>query len=251
MNNSGKPPKKLPKTAASGKNRPKPAPTASTTAGRSLKPRQERSRESERKLMKAAAEVLGQHGIDGATIPRIAAHAGLTPGAIYRRFSDKEALLEAVTLSIFERQDERMASGPSAKSVGQIPLPVFAEQLVHSLLVSYRANAALFQAIRKFAHESANQEFRRKVGRLETSSFERLTDMVLSSTTRINHPQPRVAVSLGLMMLISTLLEIILYCADELAWKRVLPLDDATLKRELTRAFLSYLEVNNDNPPTG
>jgi len=51
----------------------------------SLAPQQARSRESLRKLLKAAAEVLGQHGLDGATIPRIAAHAGLTPGAIYRR----------------------------------------------------------------------------------------------------------------------------------------------------------------------
>src|SRR5271155_6262230 len=68
-----------------------------------LAPQQERSRESLRKLMKAAAEVLGQHGVEGATIPRIAAHAGLTPGAIYRRFSDKDALLESVILDILER----------------------------------------------------------------------------------------------------------------------------------------------------
>ena len=40
-----------------------------------LAPQQERSRESLRKLMKATREVMGQHGLDGATIPRIAAHA--------------------------------------------------------------------------------------------------------------------------------------------------------------------------------
>jgi len=59
-------------------------------ANKTLAPQQARSRESLRKLLKAAAEVLGQHGLEGATIPRIAQHAGLTPGAIYRRFPDKD-----------------------------------------------------------------------------------------------------------------------------------------------------------------
>lgn len=226
---------------AKGTQRKKHPTKAATT--RSLEPRQERSRESERKLMKAAAEVLGQHGVDGATIPRIAAHAGLTPGAVYRRFSDKDALLEAVILGILERQDERMRTGPSPESIGQIPLPVLAEQVVHSLLVSYRAGGALIQAIRKFAHESRNAAFRKKVGRLETRTFERMVEMFLASAKDIRHPEPRTAIGLGLMMVISTLFELLLNGSDTKAWKGILPQDDATLKRELTRAFLSYLEV--------
>lgn len=210
---------------------------------RSLEPRQARSRESQRKLMKAAAEVLGQHGVAGATIPRIAAHAGLTPGAIYRRFSDKEALLEAVILGIFERQDERLRTGPSAETVGKIPLPVFTEQLIHSLLVSYQANAALLRAIRKFAEESCNKNFQKKIDGLEARSLKRLVDMLLASTTEISHPEPRVAVSLGLTMVISTLLEIMLHGSDARAWKAIVPHDHETLKRELTRAFLSYLGI--------
>lgn len=221
----------------------KATPQKTTRGGRSREPMQERSRESERKLLKAAAEVLGQHGVDGATIPRIAAHAGLTPGAIYRRFADKDALLQAVVLRILERQEEHLKTGPSAETIGQIPLPVFAEQIVHSLLVSYRANAPLLRAIRKFAQESSNQEFRKKVSRLETRSLERLIDMLAASAKDIAHPEPRVAVSLGLMMVISTLIEILLNSSDARVWKGVVPQDDATLKRELTRAFLSYLGV--------
>ena len=211
------------------------------TRSRPLEPRQERSRESERKLLKAAAEVLGQHGVEGATIPRIAEHAGLTPGAVYRRFSDKDSLLEAVILGIVERQDERMRTGPSVESTGQIPLPVFAEQLVHSLLVSYRANAALIHAVRKFAQESRNDDFRKKVMRLERRTFERLVEKVLASAREINHPEPRTVVGLGLMMVISTLYELLLPPSDPKALKGLVPQDDVALRRELTRAFLSYL----------
>ncbi len=45
-------------------------------AKKTLEPQQARSRESTRKLLKAAAEVLGQHGVEGTTIPRIAQHRG-------------------------------------------------------------------------------------------------------------------------------------------------------------------------------
>jgi hypothetical protein len=46
---------------------------------RTLEPQQARSRESMRKLLMAAAEMLGQHGFEGATIPRIAGMPGLPP----------------------------------------------------------------------------------------------------------------------------------------------------------------------------
>jgi AcrR family transcriptional regulator len=206
-----------------------------------LEPQQARSRESLRKLEKAAAEVLGQHGVEGATIPRIAAHAGLTPGSIYRRFPDKDGLLEAVILGILERQDERMRTGMTPDMSAQIPLPVFAENLINNLLVSYRANAGLMRAMQQFARASANQEFRRKVSKLEVRTFQRLVDLFLATAKNIDHPQPRIAVALGLTMVISTLHEFILHTSDPKAWKGLLPQDDPSLKRELTRAFLNYL----------
>jgi AcrR family transcriptional regulator len=207
----------------------------------SLEPRQARSRESERKLLKAAAEVLGQHGVEGATIPRIAAHAGLTPGSIYRRFPDKEVLLETMILGILERQDERLRTGLTQEMTGQIPLPVFAESLINNLLVSYRANAGLMRAMQQFARASTNQEFRRKVSKLEVRTFQRLVELFLATAKNIDHPEPRIAVSMGLTMIVSTLHEFILHTTDLKAWKTLLPRDDQALRRELTRAFLRYL----------
>lgn len=212
-----------------------------------LAPQQERSRESLRKLMKAAAEVLGQHGVEGATIPRIAAHAGLTPGAIYRRFSDKDALLESVILDILERQDERLRTGITQETAGHIPLPVFAEHIVHSLLVSYRANAGLLRAMRQFAQSRIGTEFWKKIARLEKRSYRRLIDMLLTNANEIRHPEPRIAVSLGMMMVISTLQEIVLNTPDPHYWKDLLPRNDHALRRELTQALLGYLGVNRSS----
>jgi AcrR family transcriptional regulator len=195
-------------------------------------------------LLKATAEVLGQHGVEGTTIPRIAHHAGLTPGAVYRRFRDKDELLETAILGILERQEERLKAGMTPEMAAKIPLEVFAEQLVGGIVLSYRANAALLRALRQFTQGRANTAFWKKAARLEVRSYERLVDLFVAGRKEIRHPDPRIAVSLGLMMVISTVYELVVMPIGVKEWKGLLPKDDQELKRELTRAFLSYLDLD-------
>ncbi|HSE48479.1 MAG TPA: TetR/AcrR family transcriptional regulator [Terriglobales bacterium] len=212
-----------------------------TRKSSNLEPQQVRSRESLRKLLKAANEVLGQRGLEGTTIPRIADHAGLTPGAVYRRFRDKEALLEAAILGILERQDERMKGGLTPEKVALIPLPVFTEQVVGGMVTAYRANASLLRAMRMFARTRRGTPFWRKASRLERRAYERAIDLFLAHRERIRHPDPRQAVSLALFMLASSLYELMEHPDDQGPWKGFLPKDEPALKKELVRAFLSYL----------
>jgi AcrR family transcriptional regulator len=212
-------------------------------ARKTLAPQQARSRESTRKLLKAAAEVLGQHGVEGATIPRIAEHAGLTPGAIYRRFHDKEALLETVILGILERQDERLRIALTPAMARQIPLSVFAEQLITNMLVSYRANAGLLRALRQFVKGRDNTAFYKKAVKLEMRTFEYLIELFLMHRKEIRHPEPKTAASFAVIMLTSTLVELILVDHDLKNWQAVIPKDDPSLKRELLRSFLNYLGI--------
>jgi len=215
-------------------------------ADKTLAPQQARSRESTRKLLKAAAEVLGQHGLEGATIPRIAQHAGLTPGAIYRRFPDKDALLETVIIGILQRQDERLRMMLTPAMARQIPLAVLAEQLINNLLVSYRANAGLLRALRQFAQGRDHTSFYRKVARLEMRSYQYLVELFLVHRKEVKHPDPQMAMSFALMMLASTLIELILVDHDMKNWQAVIPKDNQSLKRELLRSFLSYLGIEQN-----
>jgi hypothetical protein len=59
----------------------------------------------------------------------------------------------------------------------------------------------------------------------------------------VKHPDPQMAVSFALMMLTSTLIELILVDHDMKNWQAVIPKDDQSLKRELLRSFLSYLRI--------
>jgi AcrR family transcriptional regulator len=216
-------------------------------ADKTLAPQQARSRESLRKLLKAAAEVLGQHGLEGATIPRIARHAGLTPGAIYRRFPDKDALLETVIIGILERQDERVRMMLTPAMARQIPLAVFAEQLINNMLISFRASPGLLRALRQFTQGRDHTSFYRKVNKLEMRTYQYLVELFLLHRKEIKHPNPQMAVSFALMMLMSTLIELILVDHDMKNWQAVIPKDNQSLKRELLRSFLSYLGIEHKN----
>jgi AcrR family transcriptional regulator len=212
-------------------------------AKKTLVPQQERSRESLRKLLKAAAEVLGQHGVEGTTIPRIAQHAGLTPGAVYRRFKDKDALLETMVLGILERQDERTKLALTPEGAAQIPLPIFAEQVIGGMVLTYRVNASLLRGMRAFVQSRTDTSFYKKAIKLEASTFAHAISLFMSHKKEIRHPDPRGAISLGLMMVSSMLHDWVVMPGDITPWKPFLPKDDQALKRELTRAFLSHLGV--------
>lgn len=221
---------------------------ASSRKKKTLEPKQERSRESLQKLLRAATEVLGQHGMEGATIPRIAQHAGLTPGSIYRRFHDKEALLETAILGVLERQGANLQA-LTPEMVREIPLRVFAEQIINGFVVGYRARAPLIRAMRQFFTSRAGTPFRKKADRMEVRTYERLIDLFMMHSDRIEHPQPRLAISMGLMMAVSTVYELVVTHEDLSGWKELLPSDDRALARELVRGFLNYLEVKDQTGP--
>lgn len=65
---------------------------------------QEQTRQA---LLDAAAEVVAQHGLDGASIDAITAAAGYSRGAFYSNFSDRVELLVA----LMDRQLTRIAEG--------------------------------------------------------------------------------------------------------------------------------------------
>jgi AcrR family transcriptional regulator len=210
---------------------------------KTLAPQQARSRESLNKLLKATVEVLGQQGVAGTTIPRIAAHAGLTPGAVYRRFRNKDVLLETAILRILADQGKVLLLALTVEAAAEIPFPTLAEQVINSLVVSYRVNASLLRAIRQFLQDNEGTPFWKKASKLEMQTFEYLVDIFVTSGRDIKHADPRAAVALGLVMVIGTLWEIIVNPGDIKAWKGLLPKDDRALKGELTQSFLSYLGV--------
>jgi len=129
----------------------------------------------------------------------------------------------------------------SPAAAARIPLAVFAEQTIGNMVTAYRANAPLLRALRQFVQSRSRTTFCAKANRLEARSVERVVDLFLAHRDEIRHPDPHLAVSLGLMVVVSTIIELVVLPLDRRAWKDLLPEDDQALKRELTRIFLGYL----------
>ena len=68
-------------------------------------PQQARARQTRDRLLDVAGELLAEVGIERISTNMIAAHAGLTPPALYRYFSDKYAVIEALGRRLMERQN--------------------------------------------------------------------------------------------------------------------------------------------------
>lgn len=49
--------------------------------------------ERRREILEATLEIISEHGVEGATVSRIAEAVGLTPGALYRHFANLGALI--------------------------------------------------------------------------------------------------------------------------------------------------------------
>jgi AcrR family transcriptional regulator len=92
--------------------------TSNVAAAEIRPPQQERSRAALQRLLSAAEEVLVSQGLNDFTIAAVAEQAGVSVGGVYRRFSGKEQLLDAVIDSLLMRLEETIAESLNAAEPG-------------------------------------------------------------------------------------------------------------------------------------
>jgi len=203
-------------------------------------PRQVRSRETLARLLDAAEAVLAEGGLDAATVPAIAKRAGLSVGAVYRRFADKDALLRAVYVRMLTRARERNAAGLDPELYASIPLETVLRMMVRGIVQHHRENRTLLQAMHRYADSHADPGFRRRAAELNDEALAQLGALAVARRGEIRHPDPEAAVRFALLMVGLVLRGVLL---------RTQPLpgaflrDDGGLEDELTRMVLGYLGV--------
>jgi AcrR family transcriptional regulator len=73
-------------------------------------PVQERSRETVRRILVAAAVVLKERGYYGLSTNKIAAAAGISPGSLYQYFPNKDAIVKAMVTEYTEQLLDRVST---------------------------------------------------------------------------------------------------------------------------------------------
>jgi AcrR family transcriptional regulator len=209
---------------------------------------QERSRESLERLLLAAQEILEKDGLDKATIPRIAKRAGLSTGAVYRRFPDKDALLRTLLLRFVQANTEKAERVLKPELWEGRNLKTMVRSIFGGMVTGYRQRRRLFRSFVQFVDRHPDAAFRRRAEKLELRSVQKVTELLLSRRGEIHHPNPELAVNLGMMMVVFTLREIFLMYDEPLQPSAYLNVTDEQLNRELPNAFLRYLGLEEDSP---
>jgi AcrR family transcriptional regulator len=213
-------------------------------SAKALAPKQDRSRETSRRLLKATVETLAEKGLDGCTIPRIAAKAGLSPGTVYRRYPDKDALLQAAVLAVLAGNEKGVKALVSSEEIQKMDLKTFVEFLVGKSVENQRTHSALVREARQFVLSHKNARFRKKADELEVRTFRLVTEFMIARRNQIKHPDPSYAMPFALMVMSFALMHIIILDSNSGDWASLLPLDDEMLSRELTRLMLAYWDTD-------
>lgn len=209
---------------------------SSTTSAHA--PKQQRSRETLERLLIATIQVLDEHGLAGAVVPRIAALAGVVPASIYRRFKDKDALLRAAFLHML-RQSNDANRDRLESALLRDTLEASAEQLMVLLFDQYRQHPHLFRAIARFLDVDTDADFGREARAHLAGNVNQIAQVLLRYREEIRHPSPEQALQFAILSAGSSVEAIALEPGS--LWNTVLPMSETERASELARSFVAYL----------
>ncbi len=199
-------------------------------------PIQARARRTEELLLDTAEDLLRHGDVEACTMPEVARLSGRSIGAIYRRFPDKNALLEKVFRRYFARLGQQNRNNFERLSASSHSLKDLVAAIVRGVVVGQRRDRRLTAALRAFLNEHPDKAFRQEAQKLSGEAFARLRELLLARRQEFTHPDPGRAVDMSFAAISLTAQGQALH--DELG--ALAKIDEETLVAELTRMVLAY-----------
>jgi AcrR family transcriptional regulator len=107
--------------------------------------RAERRDQQIQRIMEAAKSCFVRYGFQGASMQQICAEVGMSPGALYRYFPSKEAIVEAICEA--DRQDDMTCFGVFREATSAVD-GLVAGAMAHITHTSMKGSAPLFAEMR-------------------------------------------------------------------------------------------------------
>jgi AcrR family transcriptional regulator len=199
-------------------------------------PQQQRSRETLVRLITATLATLEEHGLEGATISRIASVAKIAPASVYRRFRDRNALYRVALLDMLEGSADQDSV---IEHSGEQTLEAQVHRMVSLTLQQYRSRPGLMRALTRFIDSDSDEEFRTRALRSISTNYERFADRLVAYRGQILNPDPHKAIIFALLTM-GTVIEV--RALEQVSmWNELTRLSDEDFVTEITRNFLGYL----------
>ena len=116
-----------------------------------------KSPDKREEILRAALELIADHGFHGAPIAAIAEQAGVGAGTIYRYFANKDVLIR----ELFQEIRQRICAGLREGYPTEAPLPMRFAHLGAALLRHLTSHPQDFQYLEQFHNSPYGVEFRR------------------------------------------------------------------------------------------
>jgi AcrR family transcriptional regulator len=209
-------------------------------------PQQSRSERTQERLLRAAEKLILEKGLADASVPEIARRARSSIGGFYARFPDKDALLRALEERFFAEMLERVAKLADAGRWADATIPTIVRACADELVTVFRERRNLIAA---FLHRATRDpEMLAEALRFRAQTAERIARLLLPRRGELRHPEPRLAIDLGVQFAFALMLQLVVV-GDVRAGGRVL--SDRELQAEIERNFLAYLGAPHPGgPPT-
>lgn len=202
-----------------------------------LQPKQQRSQDTQRKLIKALHFYLQSKFFEHISIKELADHAGVSVGTFYRRFKDKESLLPLLYQD-FGNDLAQWAEGLDNKDYADLKeaIEVISGE-TYQFLVSRKSVFRTLHLNSRLYSELLSSD--KAVDRKDI--YQQLTNIVLRFEKDITVANKSSAAGVVVYMMITTLLDKVLY--PDLTPAIACELDAADFCAELPNVLMAYLSM--------
>ena len=172
-------------------------------------PKQKRSQESLERVVEAALQLLAENGFEAFTIQDVSKRAGVSVGAIYARFGNKESLLRAVHREAMEslRPEHDIVAAAAGRPEAKARDVIIAA--VRAVASIFRGNEALLRA---FMHLGAvDEEIARRGSDASVDLSMQFAATILVHRSELAHPNPDTAVDIAYRMAYCTFARQVMY----------------------------------------
>jgi len=206
------------------------------TAPRFHPPRQSRSQETLDRILDAAETVLDEKSFSEATLAEIVERAGVTVGAFYRRFPDKDALLHHLDERLFAEVHQMADEVLDPRRWDGTPTAEVVREFTHIAITLHRQRRGLLRSV--FLRARVDPVLRESARGVNGHIIERLQALLLPRRVELRHHDPALAISLGFVVLLASVRETVLFGE---VWPESAHVDDAELERELARMYMRFI----------
>ena len=206
-----------------------------------IQPKQSRSERTQERLLRAAERLILEKGLADASVPEIARRAGSSVGGFYARFPDKDALLRALEERFFAEMLGRVTRLADAGRWGDAGIAAIVRACADELVSVFRERRNLIAA---FLHRATSDpELLADALRFRAETAERIAALLLPRRAELRHPDPRLAIDLGVQFAFALMLQCVVM-GDVRAGGRALA--DRELQAEIERNFLAYIGATQE-----